>query len=154
MDETGVILDLFDRAWRGPAWHGPSVREALDGVDCAEAAARPLAGAHTIGELAAHIIVWQDAVRYWLAGETFTVTPELDFPADAASDEASWARTRLRMQQSHDALRVAIAAFPAERLTEARVEVGVPWFVILHGVTHHALYHAGQIALLRRAARA
>jgi len=153
MDEIGVILELFDRAWHGPAWHGPSLREALEGVSAAEAAARPISGAHGIGEIAAHVMVWQDAVRHWIAGGEFTVTPELDFPA-APEDEGAWARTLARMQESHDALRAAIAGFPAERLTEPRGEARVPWFVILHGVAHHGLYHAGQIALLRKAARA
>ena len=51
MTEIERILDQLKRAYEGDAWHGPSVREALAGVNAKQAHARPLANAHSIWEL-------------------------------------------------------------------------------------------------------
>ena len=51
MTEIERILDQLKRAYEGNAWHGPSVSEALAGVNAAQAHARPLANAHSIGNL-------------------------------------------------------------------------------------------------------
>jgi len=52
MTEIERILDQLKRAYEGNAWHGPSVREALNGVTPEQAAAHPLSGAHSIWEFA------------------------------------------------------------------------------------------------------
>ena len=38
------LLDQFDRAYAGDAWVGTSIREMLDSVDAAQAAAHTVAG--------------------------------------------------------------------------------------------------------------
>ncbi len=48
MNDCERLAQELDRALEGAAWHGPSWREALDGVDPQAAARRPIAGAHTI----------------------------------------------------------------------------------------------------------
>ena len=42
-------------AFEGGSWHGPSVREALDGVTAEDAWRHPIAGAHSIWELVLHL---------------------------------------------------------------------------------------------------
>jgi uncharacterized damage-inducible protein DinB len=150
MSEIQHLLDLMDRTWAGDAWHGPSVNKALEGCTAAEAAQRPLANAHTIHEIAEHMIVWQEAVRRWLAGEEFKVTPEMDWPRITTTD-ATWAETRARMETTRAALRAAIAAFPDARLGEPRTPGKMPWYAVLQATVHHDLYHTGQIAMLRKA---
>ena len=153
MSEIRHLIDLMDRTWAGDAWHGPSVEKTLEGCTAAEASQRPLANAHTIHELAEHIIVWQEAVRRWLAGEDYTVTPEIDWKKITDSSEAAWADTRARMAGTRAALRAAVAAFPDGRLDEPRAPGKMPWYAVLHATVHHDLYHAGQIAMLRKATR-
>ena len=48
MRENERIADLAKRAFFGGAWHGPSVREALEGVDTRKALERPV-GADELG---------------------------------------------------------------------------------------------------------
>ena len=43
-------------SFEGPAWHGPSVLEALEGVSAEDAAEHPIEGAHSIWELVLHLI--------------------------------------------------------------------------------------------------
>jgi hypothetical protein len=55
MTETHRINSQLKRAQEGQAWHGPSLRELLDGVTAEQAAARPIPNAHSIWELVNHI---------------------------------------------------------------------------------------------------
>ena len=48
MKEPVRIADQLRRALRGPAWHGDSVAEILDGVTATQAAAAPIPGANSI----------------------------------------------------------------------------------------------------------
>ncbi len=38
MSEIARMLDQFDRAWKGEAWHGPSLHELIDDLSPEEAA--------------------------------------------------------------------------------------------------------------------
>src|SRR4029079_4521472 len=79
--ETNRLADQLERGFRRGGWHGPSLAEALDGVDAATAAARPLGEAHSIGEIAGHVAFWIDAARRPMHGEeTVKVPPDGDFP--------------------------------------------------------------------------
>ena len=51
MSEIKRINDQLKRAFEGTAWHGPSVSEVLAGVTAEQAAAHPIAGAHSIWEI-------------------------------------------------------------------------------------------------------
>ncbi len=53
--ERDRIVDQLKRAFEGNAWHGPSVEEVLEGVTAARAAAKPIAGVHTIWEIILHV---------------------------------------------------------------------------------------------------
>ncbi|MBK6315515.1 MAG: DinB family protein [Blastocatellia bacterium] len=63
MKHVSVIANQVRRVYGGDAWHGPSLREALDGVTAEQAAARPIGETHSIAELVAHIGGWSDLVR-------------------------------------------------------------------------------------------
>ena len=58
MPEVARILDQLHRAYEGPAWHGPALREILAGLTFETAAQRTIPDAHTIWELVLHITVW------------------------------------------------------------------------------------------------
>ena len=53
--ELKRLEEQLRRAHEGEAWHGPSLLEALAGVSAEQAAARPIAGAHSIWELVLHL---------------------------------------------------------------------------------------------------
>jgi len=155
MSETARIADQLRRAFRGEAWHGDSLLELLDGVMAAEAAAHPIKHAHSIWELVLHITAWDSAVRRRLAGEAVALSDEQNFPSVMDTSEPAWRRALEHAKQVHTELVDAVAAFPDERLGE-RVpgKTQEPdyynFYYMLHGVVQHELYHAGQIALLKK----
>ena len=96
MTEIERILDQLQRAYEARAWHGPSVKEVLDGVTAAQAHARPLADAHTIYELVRHIAVWEDVGRRRLGDDPAEVaisSPE-DWPPPDDLSEQAWQQAK------------------------------------------------------------
>lgn len=146
--ETGRIVEQLRQVQEGGAWHGPSVREALEGVSAEQAARRPLERGHTIWEIVHHLRGVANAVRAQVAGEAAPDEP--DWPAVAVTGEKPWRAALDRLASTQRALRDAVA-----RLPEAKLHQSVPgqehsfWYVLL-GIMHHDLYHAGQISLLKK----
>lgn len=151
MSEIKRIADQLKRAYEGPAWHGPSVLEALAGITAAQAARRPIPDAHSIWEIVLHVATWNDTVRRRALGEKVDVSDAEDWPAVTATDEESWARAKTRLDAAHGALLDVLATLPESRLDEALVPGGSTGYIQFHGVVQHDLYHAGQIAVLKKA---
>ena len=153
MTEIARILDQLKRAYEGNAWHGPSVREVLAGVTASQAHARPLPNAHSIWELVQHIAVWEGAGRRRLEGDRAAIdisSPD-DWPPADDTSEAAWEQAKAALDRGHEALREAIARTDESRLDEPILEGMSTVYVTLHGVIQHDLYHAGQIAMLKKA---
>lgn len=150
----------LQRALRGDAWHGPGFAELLADVTAAEAAAYPVAGAHSIWELTLHAAAWLGEVHRRLLGATPALPAEGDWPPTGETTPARWDATRARLLAAGDALGAALRAFDAGRLEEvvggdrdAPLGVGVTWDVMVRGAVEHTAYHAGQVAVLKRALR-
>ena len=150
-----ALIDALDdqlrRSMEGEAWHGPSVREALEGVTVEEASAHPIPGAHSIRELVLHIAAGNQLVLRRLEGDGRQLSPEEDWPTPAEATEDAWQRDVESLFALSQRLREAVATFPAERLDDPLVpQPPYSAFTQFIGLTQHDLYHAGQIVLLRR----
>lgn len=151
MKETERIADQLNRAFVGSAWHGPAVMEILEGVTAEQAGARPFEQAHSIWELALHIEAWTRACRRRLLGERAQLSDAEDFPVVTGSDEQAWKEARESIKQAHDELAAAIRELEDSQLDQPIIEGMSSVYVTLHGVIQHSLYHAGQIAILKKA---
>lgn len=151
MGEAERIADQMRRAFHGGAWHGPSIRELLEGVDARVAGARPLPAAHTIAEIVAHLSAWNDTVRRRVEGEPVALGVGEDWPPVVGGSEEAWRRRVAELEARQEALLEGVGRLGDDRLG-ARVP-GQEYDVrfMLHGVIQHDLYHAGQIALLKKA---
>jgi uncharacterized damage-inducible protein DinB len=152
MTETKFIADQLHKAFEGDAWHGPSVREVLDGVSGEQAAAKHVHAAHNIWELAMHIAAWVEHSRHAIDGKPLPLeldTPE-DWPRVSGTDPAAWKQTRNQVFESGKALVKAIEKFPPERLTDSVPGRSYDFHQLFHGIVDHTIYHAGQIALLKK----
>jgi len=157
MTEVESIADLLERAFRGGAWHGPAVAEALAGVDAATAAARPLAGAHSIWEIVLHLAVWNEVPRRRLDGERLqNLPPERDWPpvTDLSTlstlSTAAWQAAQAALQDAHAALHARVLGLADGQLDDPVVGSDPTVRGMLFGVLQHNAYHAGQIMLLRK----
>jgi uncharacterized damage-inducible protein DinB len=149
-----ALAGQLQRSYEGPSWHGPSVREVLDGVTAKQAAAHPIAGAHSIWELVLHMSAGYHLVLRRLAGDGRNLSPEEDWPAVPEPTETAWHRDVEALFALNRQLRDAVERFPEPRLHLPLVdEPPYTAFMQFAGMPQHDLYHAGQIVLLRRALR-
>lgn len=154
MNEMRRIEDLLTRAHAGGAWHGPSVRQALRGVDARLASARSPAGLHTIWELALHLTAWNRAVLERAQGKRVRLNKLQDWPPMPAPSPAAWRESLAQLERSHRQLRSAVRGLPdaaLSRKTGSQRRDTV--YENLLGTVQHYTYHAGQIMLLKRIAK-
>jgi uncharacterized damage-inducible protein DinB len=152
--EPALISEQLRRAFGGGAWHGPALLELLQDVDAATAAAKPIPDVHSIWELVLHVAVWDNVACRRLSGEKFQPEGLANFPRVPKPTEAAWRKAVAHAKRAHDVLVKTVAALPESRLRERVPGKKYDFHHMLHGVVQHELYHAGQIAILKKAAPA
>jgi uncharacterized damage-inducible protein DinB len=152
MTEMEKIADQLRRSHEGVAWHGPSLRELLQGLT-AERAARKHDGLHSIWELVLHITAWELAGAQLVQGEAVEdLTPEQDWPSAGEPAELAWSQTIDKLDAAYAELSEAIGQCTTEGLSENAPGKSYSVYFLLHGIVQHNLYHAGQIAVLKKLA--
>jgi uncharacterized damage-inducible protein DinB len=156
--EISRIVDELEREHGGDPWHGTPLRQILSDIDYTHAAERPFDDVHTIWELVLHITAWKNEVRRRVGGAPAGVPPEGDWPAPPKPSAQAWCEAVDALEDAHRALVAAVARVPDSLLSAptndqrgAETDQGVSHYVLLHGIVQHDVYHAGQIALLKKA---
>lgn len=158
MRETDRIVEELKRAYDGDAWHGPSVRSALERVNSQMATARPLAAGHTICEIVLHMTAWtREVTRRVRTG--VVREPEMgDWPRRTPTDDTDWHAIVAALDAANAELVTTVAALGDAELEgvigdarDAALGSGVSRYVLLHGLVQHHAYHGGQISLLKKA---
>ena len=158
MREAERIGDELQRMYNGDAWHGPSVRAALEGVDASMAADRPLPVGHTICELVLHMTAWTREVTRRLHSGIAREPEDGDWPTQPDLTEAGWHDLIAAFDAANEDLVAAVAAMDDTELPSVIEDVrpgassGLSRYITLHGLVQHHAYHAGQISLLKKAA--
>ncbi len=150
MNEIDRILDQYDRGMNGDAWHGDPVWKILEGVSAEQAADRVHPEAHTIWELVAHMTFWETEVYRRLNSLPPRSQEDLNFPAMPEKTAENWNATLAEFRRSNAQFREALSQLDAWRLDQVMPARDKSIYVEVHGVIQHSLYHAGQIALLRK----
>ena len=158
MNEIARIVDQLEREHAGDPWHGSPLAAILDGISWEQASARPIAGAHSIWELVLHMAAWKNEVRHRLSGEPAGEPEEGDWPAAESVSREGWSAALEKLELAHRLLVSAIKDFPEQNLyipiNDAREQVpgaGTTYYELLHGIVQHDVYHAGQMAILKKA---
>jgi uncharacterized damage-inducible protein DinB len=120
-------------------------------VDAATAAARPIPDAHSIWEIVLHTAAWDAVCLRRIAGEKLQVEGDLNFPPVPKPTAAAWRKAVADVKRTHDRLVRTVAALPDSRLRDRVPGKRYDFWHMFHGVVQHELYHAGQIAILKKA---
>lgn len=150
MNEVARIADQLRRSFEGGAWHGPALMEVLEGVSARQAAARPIPGAHSIWELVLHLEAWTGVEIERLEGKPVEDPEAGDWPAVTGTSEAAWREALRRLEVAHRELVAAVERQPESRLEELAPGRDHTIYFMLHGQVQHTVYHAGQIAVLKK----
>ena len=155
--ECARIADQLASTLNGEAWYGDSLREILEGVTPTEALSRPIPSAHSIWEMVLHVEAWcklSDGATRGVAIPAWATMPkELDWPPMVDNGDQAWQQAVASFFASHLKLVEAIKGFADERLGSAVPGRSYTFYRLFQGVTQHAVYHGGQIALLKKALR-
>jgi DinB superfamily len=146
--ETQVLARLVREGYGPGAWHGPDLKAALADVGPDLAFWRPAPGAHNIAEIALHHAYCARSVRGRLTGappEPF-VLPGEDWFEAADGKTLAWPRIQTVLETEQQRLAEAVAAEDSSPAALSPTER----FDLVLGITSHAIYHAGQVQLLKR----
>jgi DinB family protein len=144
--ETRVLSEGYGAG----AWHGPDMKAALADVKPALAFWRPSSGRHNIAELVLHHAYFVRAVRSQISGrpaEPFVLPGEDWFVADDQK-LISWSKIHATLESEHQKLAEVTAAIEAGSVKP--VMAAADRLNLILGITCHAIYHAGQVQLIKR----
>jgi uncharacterized damage-inducible protein DinB len=149
------LVTLLNASFHGGAWHGPSVLELTKGLSVKEVSFKT-PQVHTIAELIYHITSWRIFVLKRLQGDdTYNIDDDkLNWGNFQKIDQFELETLMMEMTLSHDELVKEL-----ESKNDQFLDLIVPgseytYYTLIHGIIHHDLYHSGQIAILKKMAKA
>jgi hypothetical protein len=146
----GIESRVLNEGYGASAWHGADLKAAIADVTPALAFWRPAEGRHNIAEVALHHAYCVRAVRAQISGrpaEPFILRGEDWF--EAADETAiTWEKIQATMNAEQERLGALVAEIEAGRTTSPLTDGGR--FDLVLGITCHAIYHAGQMQLIKR----
>lgn len=148
--EVRALARILEEGYGPGAWHGPDLKAALADVSQEAAFWRPQPERHNIAEIALHHAYYVHSVREKLAGkplEPFMLEGSdwFKFPGNTG---ASWHEVTVLVEKEYSALASSSADVAIERAQSLLPED--EHFNLILGITCHAVYHAGQIQLIKR----
>lgn len=145
MDELKNLSKLIQRVYNGKAWHGPSIMEVLGDITD-ESSGKKAGNSHSIVQLVLHMIAWRNFVtRRLLSDHEFEISDRDNFP-----ESIPWKDALAKLEESQDSLLKAIENIPEAQLKDAVANRKYDFYVLLHGLIHHDIYHIGQIQLIKK----
>jgi uncharacterized damage-inducible protein DinB len=152
MKRAKQLAKHLARTVTGPMWHGPALANVLEGVSHEAAARRPIPSAHSVWEIVLHVTAWAQIARERLNGESIADPPsERDWPPVTAVGLDAWRLAIEQLAFAHRMLAADIRDLSDDGLDAMVPGTEYPVWILLTGVVEHGVYHAGQIALLKRA---
>lgn len=151
--EKTRIQKLLKRNWDGPMWHGTNLQEILKDISWEKAYHKPANFSHNIYEYVKHMSCWRKFVlEYLKANNTYSVeiNSETDWITKYEISELSWLQALNELETNQIELANAFEKFTDEKLEELVPGKKFSWYVMIHGLVHHDIYHSAQIAVLKK----
>jgi len=155
--ECDRLAQEISDAWDGDPWHGSPITAILEGIDAAEALARPIGSAHTIWETVLHMTGWTREVAQRIQGGKAGEPEAGDWPAVTDTSKSAWLAARRDLGAAHQELQRALGRLDDDTIMappnvprDRAAGTGTTIYRLVHGLVQHDAYHAGQIALLKK----
>lgn len=146
-------VSLLNEIYLGPAWHGPSVKEALDGVSAAAATKKLADDRNSIWELVLHLTHGRHLLIERVKNGSIAPFPrkirEPWWPIiDYDTTDAAWRKDLQLLDDYHRQLIEAVGSATPAQLSRIPSPGDQPMARQLVGLAVHDGYHAGQIKQL------
>lgn len=149
-EASNIVEELKHIHHSEGAWHGPGLWKILAGIHSDAALARPLADYGSIWEIVLHISKWEEVFCVRLEGHPMELPIEGDWPAIGEESEDAWQNALNFLDETHDRLIRIVSELEDSDLEKTVTGKDYSVSFMLHGIVRHHVYHAGQIALLKR----
>lgn len=151
--ELDSIINQLELVFDKDPWYGKSMVSILESVNQKWVYKAPVKGVHSIAELLEHIITWRELAEKRLDGDNkFAPDQEASFnwKKRFPKKATAWEYLLKEFAAGHQKL-IAQLRQKDDSLLDEPVE-GRPYTYrhLLNGITHHYLYHIGQISLINR----
>lgn len=157
MTDRERLIDQLEREISGEPWHGPSLVNILEGLAAAQAARKPAPDVHSVWEILLHMTGWKREVARRAQGHAAREPEAGDWPEPGDVSDARWREARedhLRAQRELVELVRGLSDAQLDAKVKgdsaAYIGAGISVRATLYGLLQHDVYHAGQIALLKR----
>jgi len=149
---NGIATRILHEGYGEGAWHGPDLKAALADVTPEQAYSRPGSGRHNIAEIAVHHAYTVHGVRAKLGSdvERFPLAGE-DWFEVSNSTTLPWSKILGMVAFEHEKLEATLRDADGRGGSS---QSDPERFDLVLGITCHAVYHAGQIQLIKRLAKA
>jgi hypothetical protein len=147
---AGLESRVLNEGYGPGAWHGADLKAALAGVTPALAFWRPADGRHNIAEIALHHAYCTRGVHAQISGaaaEPFVVEGD-DWFALTDGQPLTWPQVLATVDSEQRRLAALVGNVDAGKADSPLPEA--ERFNLTLGITCHAIYHAGQIQLIKR----
>lgn len=147
-----VLSRVIEEGYGPGAWHGADLRAALQDVSAERAFWRAAQERHSIAEIALHHAYCTRFVRGRLSGEPpepFVLEGEDWFALPDAST-LTWPQILAAAEAQQTKLSDVVSAIGSGRIQSPLAEA--ERFDLVLGITCHAVYHAGQVQLIKKLA--
>jgi hypothetical protein len=153
--ETIRMAKHLREVFSGKPWYGHPLSELLGGITHETALTNPVPSVHSIWELVLHVELW---TRIALEATQGLPMPKLygtekDWLAVEDPGETGWRRAQTTLFLIVERLARAIEEFGDSRLADTVPGREYNFAYLFDGVVEHSVYHFGQIAQLKAAAR-
>ena len=148
--ETQRIAEQLNFAYAGPAWHGPSIMDILNKVDAVKAGNK-LPNSHSIATIVFHMTAWRNfAIKQLQGYKQYDVSDAENFQSFQDLTEAKWNQLKGDLLASQNTLLGLLEKTEDPQLLDIVGNRKYDFYVLLHGIIQHDLYHLGQIVLLSK----
>ena len=147
--DPNVAARLVDEGYGPGAWHGPNLKAALTDIAPRAAFWRPGPGRHNVAEIALHHAWCVRSVIGRLTGhppEPFVLEGE-DWFDVSDGGRLDWPEITALVDEQQRRLAAVLTEIGAGRIHSPLSER--ERFDLVLGITCHAVYHAGQVQLLK-----
>jgi hypothetical protein len=145
-----VLTRILEEGYGPGAWHGSDLRAAITDVSPELAYWRPAPGRHNIAEIALHHAYCTRSVRAQLSGtspEPFVLEGD-DWFILSDQSRVTWPEILRVVDAEQGRLARLVIDIGAGRVPSPLG--GAEGFDLVLGITCHAIYHAGQVQLIKR----
>jgi uncharacterized damage-inducible protein DinB len=148
--EIHRITNMLREIYEGGPWHGPSITKVLSDISPQQALS-VLQDSHNIIELVLHMTAWRNFVIRRLEGdERYEVSEDENFKIITNVTDEAWETAKKALAKSQKKLITLLSQCYDDQLLKTVANRSYNYYVLLHGILQHDVYHLGQMALLKK----